>query len=110
MSMFVRESVEYCQACETMTPHSRRRFSLPVFLALASLAAGVALVVGWLLSWWDSAWIVPGSLLVFVGVFLSLRDREKFWRVHCERCRGKRIAQLRRTKPRLDGNTEINIT
>ena len=100
--MFLRESIEHCPTCGELTPHSRRRFA-------ALLVIGVVLLAGaaWF-AWSGSEWPVVASL-AFVALFLLLHDREPFSHVACERCRTKRRNALKKTKPTLDGNTEINI-
>lgn len=99
--MFQQESVERCPKCEEITPHSRRRIALPKIVATTA-----GLGAAWC-CWRGSAWYV-GALLA-VGLIVLLLDREKFWHIRCVRCRTKMLVQLRKTKPTLDGNTEINI-
>jgi hypothetical protein len=48
-------------------------------------------------------------VLVLAATYVLARERESFRHVACERCRGKRVAELRRTKPKLDGTTEISV-
>jgi hypothetical protein len=86
------EAVKTCGECRTVTPHSRRRVSVPVVAALAVLGITVWVAVS------------TGSPLVpLVGVFLGFgvlaADRERCWHIACERCRGKARVALRRTKP-----------
>ncbi len=87
--MLIQENCEYCQQCGSITPHSRRRFAIPILMGSALLAGG-----GWFL-WLGSAWKIAGIWLVFMAVFLILKDREKYWHVHCERCREKKLGHLR---------------
>ncbi len=99
--MKVHESVRRCSECEEVTPHSRRVVAVPRVLGGAALiGAGLCFLQG--------VWFLGGLILVLT-VFLFLHDREKFWAIHCERCRGRKLRELQRTKPTLDGNTEINI-
>lgn len=108
--MFVREYVQRCAQCEEATPHSRRLVALPTIVSIACfLGAACCLVAAWSFLDGPAGWML-GALLSFAGLFVLLRDREKCWAVACERCRGKKVVAIRRTKPRLDGNTEINIT
>ena len=108
--MFLREHVQHCAQCEESTPHSQRLVALLTIVAVACfLAAVCCLVAAWSFLEWPAGWVL-GALLLFGGLFVLLRDREKCWAVACERCRGKQLVAIRRTKPRLDGNTEINIT
>ena len=100
----MRESVCRCSECDAVTPHSRRLVALPVGVALTlALLAGCCFVLGGGLEFLG---VLPlwGALLVYQA------DRDKYWRVHCERCRGKLVLDLRRTKPTLGSNCEINIT
>lgn len=99
---WIRESVRHCETCGEATPHSRRAFALPPLLGAGLLAtgAGTLALSG---TWWPA-----GALAAFVGVFVILWDRERFWRVACERCRGKRVAESRRLGPTFDGTTMID--
>ena len=101
--MFLHESAERCPRCEEVTPHSRRRIALP---KVAATTAGLGAV--WC-CWRGSGWFVVAGGLLAAGLLGMLYDREKLWHVHCERCRTKKLALPRKTKPTLDGNTEINI-
>lgn len=103
MRMFLRESIRHCPQCEEVTPHSQRRIALPKIVAVTAVAA--AAVCGWA----GSEWFVAAGLLSVVALFALLLDRDGFRYVRCERCRTKLRAQLRKTKPTLDGHTEINI-
>lgn len=94
--MFTHETVQHCATCDEVTPHSRRTVAVPKVLAVCcSVLAGV---------WWPA-----GGILLVPAAFLLLHDRERSWRIRCERCRAKKLAELRRTKPTLDGSTEINL-
>jgi hypothetical protein len=101
--MFESESVERCSECGESTPHSRRRIALPKLVATAAI-----LWAAWCVWLGRGGYLGPGMLLA-VGLFVVLQDRESFWHVHCVRCRTKKQAELRKTKPTLDGTTEINI-
>lgn len=100
--MFLHEYVRRCPQCEEVTPHSRRRLALPKVVGIAALAGAA-----WCLSR-DTEWWPLGGILIAGGVLVLLHDREKFWRVRCERCRGRKLRELRATKPTLDGQTVIN--
>jgi hypothetical protein len=99
--MFVREYVQTCAGCREVTPHSRRIVAW-VWIAAGACAIGVA----WCL-FQGAAGRVPAAALALVGLCLLLRDRDRCWRVRCERCRWKKVAAIRRTGPTLDGRTEI---
>ena len=102
--MFLRETVQHCSVCEETTPHCRR--VVPVLKGLCVLALVGA---GW--CFLDDAFGWPfGVLLLVAAVYALLFDRERHWGTHCVRCRGKLLAEVRRSKPTLDGNTEINVT
>ena len=96
-----RECVRLCGACGETTPHSRRAVALPVLLATAAALAGAACFLLEAAGGW-----VFGMLLLAACVFFW--DRERFWRIACERCRGKRVAEVRATKPRLGSTTIID--
>lgn len=102
--MLLHETVQHCSTCEEVTPHSRRVIPLPKVLSTAAVAGA-----GWCF-FQDVVWYVVGGLLLYAAVFLLLRDREKLWGICCERCRGKKLQEIRRSKPTLDGNTEIHIS
>jgi hypothetical protein len=102
--LLLRESVERCLQCDSVTPHSRRIVALPLICVAAILLAAV-----WGFFQQEVQWYGLGGILVYAAIVMLLRDREKFWGTRCERCRGKKLRELRRTKPTLDGNTEINI-
>lgn len=101
--LLLRESVRRCPQCDSITPHSRRIVALPLICVGAILIAA-----GWCF-FHAVEWCALGGILVYAAIVMLLRDREKFWGTHCERCRWKKLVELRRTKPTLDGNTEINI-
>jgi len=91
--MFVRRSVRHCSTCDEVTPHSRRLFSPAWGLACFFLLGAL-----WLAS------IVTG-LLAAIAVVVVLRiDRDRCWRVECERCRWntQRLLKLQRRKLRPD--------
>lgn len=101
--MFLRENVQPCPRCAEVAPHSRRLIAVPAILGLVVLAtAGGFFLRGDL--WTFAAW--P---LLFLGAFVFLEDRGRSWSIHCERCRAKRLVEVRRQRPKLDGNTEINL-
>lgn len=97
--MFVREFVQRCPTCAEVTPHSRRRLALPriVALLLVGLTLWCALEGG---AWWPAA-VATG----FAAAFVGLRDRERYWHVACERCRGYRVAEVRASNPRFGSTT-----
>lgn len=99
--MLLRETVLRCSTCDETTPHSRRLIAVPLLVALACLMAAA-----WCFTL-DTEAALLGVLLLWVSVFTIRRDRERFWHVHCVRCRGKNLADLRRTKPSLTDGTEI---
>ena len=101
--MLVVEDSRFCSQCGTVTPHSRRRLAVP------KIAAGTLWGTGAWLCWTGGMRILLGVGLLFLGLLALLLDRERFWRVPCERCRTHRRAALRRTKPTLDGRTEISF-
>jgi hypothetical protein len=100
--MLIREFVQHCTTCEEATPHSRRVVALPRLLSGALLLAAV-----WCFFQARGMWPVGGGLLLFVALYLALRDRDRFWGIQCVRCRGRRIAQLRETEPQIDKSTTI---
>ena len=101
--MFIRETIQCCNQCQERTPHSwRTRLSLSMCFALFAALFGIGCSI--LLQWW------PVALLSFaIAAFAFSRDRERGWHIACERCRGKQVAELRKTKPTLDGRTEIQL-
>ena len=101
--MFLRGSIRHCPRCEEVTPHSQRRIALPKLVAATAVVA--AAVCGWA----GSGQFFGAGLLLVVALFILLYDRDSFRIVRCERCRAKLRAQLRKTKPMLDGHTVINI-
>ena len=98
--MFVIESCQHCPVCDTVTPHSRRRFSLALCLAsmFAIVAASMFLI--------EPTNIAAGIIFAFIALAIVSRDRERMWRVRCDRCRGKALRELADTKPGRR-NTEI---
>lgn len=101
--MLLHEAVQRCPRCEEVTPHSRRVLPLRKVLGAAGLATAA-----W--CWFQDADLWPlAALLLAAALFTLLRDRERLADMHCERCRGKQLAELRRKKPTLDGDTEISI-
>jgi hypothetical protein len=97
-----RQCVRHCAACGETTPHSRRVVALPVLFAAAVGLAGLACFpVG-------DAWWIPGVLLLVLAACVFLWDRERYWRIACERCRGKRVAEVRANNPRLGSTTNFD--
>lgn len=99
MTPLVHEYVDRCSTCQEATPHSRRWVAIP--LVVAVLLAGTA---GWL-CWLGGARAGAGVLLGMVALWLPLKDRERYWRIRCERCRWKQRRALRATKPGLGRGT-----
>ena len=99
--MLLRESVQHCAVCDEVTPHSRRVVAGPVLLAAAALVGAARCFLP------DIPRPLLGGALVGVSLLVLAWDRERFKRIRCERCRGRKLRELRRTKPTLDGNTEI---
>ena len=98
----LRECVRRCATCGETTPHSRRVVAPPVlFAALLVLAGGACHPIG-------EAWWIPAVMLWFTALAVFLWDRERFWRIACERCRGKRVAAVRALNPRLGSTTVID--
>ena len=100
--MFLIESCRHCPICDTVTPHSRRWFSISLCLALAFAALGASQL---LIAPSDP---IGGCIFLFIALAIFAFDRERMWRIRCERCRGKAQRQNAKTKPDLK-NTEINI-
>lgn len=99
--MFLQESVQRCAVCAELTPHSRRVVALPkCFACLLSVCS-----VWCFLQAAQGLMLATGCLLA--ALILLLRERDSYWKLACERCRTKQRATLRRTKPTLDGRTEI---
>lgn len=94
-----RECVRHCAVCGETTPHSRRVVALPVLLAAVAGLAGIACFL------LEEPWWIVGGLLLLLAAFVFLWDRERFWRIACERCRGKRVADVRASDPRLGSTT-----
>ena len=93
------EDIRHCSTCVETTPHSRRTLAFPKLFAgaLSILALACFLWGGILLA------LIPLAL----AILLLACDRERCWGVHCERCRERARAGVRRPKPTLDGRTEI---
>lgn len=100
--MLIRENVRRCETCNEITPHSRRVVALPQLLGAVLLAVGA-----WCCMLAEPWWIVGGFALL-AGIFAVLWDRERFWRIACERCRGKRVDEVRRARPGLGSTTIID--
>ena len=73
-----------------------------LFAAVVALAGGACFLLG------EGVWVF-GCLLLLLAAFVFLSDRERFWRVACERCRGRRVDEVRATKPRLGSTTIIDF-
>lgn len=102
--MLLRESVRRCSECDAVTPHSRRSIAGPVLVALT-----LALLAGWCFVQGRGSGLL-GVLPLWGALLVFQADRDKYWCEPCERCRGKLVHDLRRTKPTLGSNCEINIT
>lgn len=102
--MYLRESIRHCPECDEVTPHSQRRIALP------KMAAAMVIVAAAVCGRAGSEWFVLAGLLLVAALFILLRERDSFWYVRCERCRTQLRVRLRKTKPTLDGHTEINIS
>ncbi len=94
------EYVKHCETCEEKTPHSRRSFSAARALVTALLLFAVLVTV-------LTANLLVGVLPTAVGILNLAYDREQCWSLACDRCRGKARAAVQRTKPTLNGHTEI---
>lgn len=101
--MLLHETVQRCSTCREVTPHSRRLVAVPKLLSALVLAGA-----GWCF-WKETPWRVLGGLLLLTAIHALLRDREGCWAVRCERCRGKELRALSRTRPTLGSHTEINL-
>lgn len=75
-----------------------------MIVSAASLAGAVTC------GWAGSEWFLLGGIFLAASILIVLSDRERFWHVRCVRCRTRLLVELRRTKPTLDGHTEINIS
>jgi hypothetical protein len=98
-----RECVRHCAACGETTPHSRRVVAVPVLLAAVLGLGGAACFL------LDEPWWVVGGLLLLIAAVVFMHDRERYWRVACERCRGKRVNEVRATRPGLGSTTIIDF-
>ncbi len=101
--MFLREVIHSCSVCQEVTPHSYRTVAVPQVLSFAFL--GGAGLCAWLGPEYSRLAVILG----FLGLILLTRDRGEMWRIHCERCRTKKLAEAARTKPTLDGTTTIDF-
>ena len=101
--MLIRETVLHCPTCDEVTPHSYRRFPIPKAVSL--LLLGLA---SWCMVEGGAQWVVA-VLLLFAAAFAWLQDRDRFWNIACNRCRGYRIAELRGTQPKLGSTTMIDF-
>jgi len=100
--MLIRESVRRCETCEEVTLHSRRLVALPQLLGAALLAVGAwCFLIG-------EPWWILGVFALFAGIGAVLWDRERFWRVACERCRGRCVDESRKAGPTFSGTTMID--
>jgi hypothetical protein len=99
--MFLIESCKHCPACNTVTPHSRRWFGLPLFFASLFALLGAAMFAI------EPAIYASGFIFLFLAAAIVAFDRERVWRIRCNRCRDKARRENEKTKPDLE-NTEIN--
>ena len=105
--MNTRVTVERCEKCEELTPHSRRGFPIgTVVLGLAILAALCAAAI-------HSFVRARGPLVLIaliaagVAAFSLLHQHSVLVRIRCERCREKEAVRRRRMRPKLGGGSEI---
>lgn len=82
--MWNAEWVERCPACETNTPHSKRRIALP--LVATGLVLFGALQLGRAMGW--PAFLFGG----FIATWIYLASRATGWHLACERCRARKWA------------------
>jgi hypothetical protein len=92
-SMFLTETVRHCSTCNTVTPHSRRRFSIALLASLALVLASGELFLA------SPTSIVGGLVALFFAIAIAAYDRERMWRVRCDRCRSKARRAIAGTKP-----------
>ncbi len=107
--MFLQETIQRCSTCGELTPHSKRAVALPKLLALAALLAALGCFVWSAIGEVEAELILLGVLLCSIALFVLLRDRRKYWGIHCERCRGKELSEHNRTKIKLDGTVEVFV-
>ena len=101
MLALLRTTVRFCDECDEVTPHSHR--VVPVRKLVASAALFPA---GWCFGagLWPLGWLVLGST-----VLLLTSEKARLWNVRCDRCRGKRLAELQKTGLKLGRNTEVSF-
>ncbi len=99
-----RETSEYCQSCQEITAHSRHRLGLRTWLALALLGAAAYVTLSW-----PSPYGYFALVLVYLALILRSADKRRHRDIACERCRDRALEQEKRTRPTLDGNTEIQL-
>jgi hypothetical protein len=100
--MLLRETVQHCPTCDEVTPHSYRRYSIPKTVSLLLLGLAIWCMVEGGVQW------IPAVFLLFAAAFVRLQDRDRFWNIACIRCRGYRLAELRKTQPKLGSTTIID--
>ena len=101
-TMFLIEGCKHCPVCNTVTPHSRRWFSVALCFAAAFALLGASML------FIEPRDPVGGLIFFFIALAIAAFDRERMWRIRCERCRGRARREVAKTKPDLK-NTEINI-
>jgi hypothetical protein len=93
-TMFLVETCRHCSICNTVTPHTRRRFSLALLASFAfALASGELFLASTLPT------VLGGFFCLFVALAIFSFDRERMWRIRCDRCRGKARSAIGSTKP-----------
>jgi len=100
--MFAVESCRHCPVCDTVTPHSRRRFSVAW-----CAASGFAIVAAGMFSI-EPTNVADGFIFAFIALAIVAFDRERAWHVRCERCRDRARRELAKTKPDLE-TTQIDV-
>ncbi len=105
-SMFLRESIEPCTTCKELTPHSRRGLAMPGGLPIAGVLVAFVVSVLVVLSLGVPG-LVIGLPLFVASIWWTTWNRERFWSIPCERCRGKKLAARRHLKPYPGRATEV---
>jgi len=107
--MFTRVTVEHCEKCEELTPHSRRGLPVgSVLLGLTILAVLVAAAMNSIAQQRETLMLV-GLAAGGVAAFSLLRQHWVLVRIRCERCRHKEAVRRRRLRPKLGGSSEISF-
>ncbi|MEM9802945.1 MAG: hypothetical protein AAGA20_21655 [Planctomycetota bacterium] len=97
------ESVRHCPTCDEVTSHSRRRIALLALFGSAAIVLGLGgLAFGRLEP-------LAAIAIALAGAGIVAWDRRRLVRIECGRCRDAERVRRRRTRPRLDGTTEIHI-